>query len=121
LAFADYLSHAFPALRAGEGVLIGSGAFSLRIGAVQVVALTLIAAFTALNCVGVGRTAKVQNVLTTTKLVMIVVFVLLAFTVGSGSWSHFSEPAVRTSKIGLPPQFVISLLWVMFGYSACCG
>src|SRR5690349_21902755 len=117
LAFADYLSHAFPALAGGRTVVIGSGAFSLSIGRLQIIASVLIAAFTLLNCFGVGRTAKVQNVLTSTKLVMIVVFVLLGFAVGSGSWSHFGETAVRTSKMGLPAQFVISLLWVMFGYS----
>jgi APA family basic amino acid/polyamine antiporter len=37
--------------------------------------------------------------------------------VGNGSWSHFSEPAVRTSTVSLPAQFVVSLLYVMFGYS----
>ena len=59
--------------------MIGSGAFSLRLGAGQMVASALIAAFTILNCFGVGRTAKVQNVLTSTKLVVIAGFVLLGF------------------------------------------
>jgi basic amino acid/polyamine antiporter, APA family len=118
LAFADYLGHVIPALRAeAPGIVIGSGALSLRLGWAQLAATLLIAAFTALNCFGVGRTAKVQNVLTSTKLIMIAVFVLLAFTVGTGSWDHFAQAAVRTSKVDLPTQFVISLLWVMFGYS----
>ena len=30
---------------------------------------------------------------------------------------HFSEHAVRTSTVSLPTQFMISLLWVMVGYS----
>jgi APA family basic amino acid/polyamine antiporter len=70
-----------------------------------------------LNCFGVGRAAKVQNVLTSTKLIVIAGFVLLGFAAGSGSWSHFSEHAVRTSTVSLPAQFIVSLLWVMFGYS----
>jgi APA family basic amino acid/polyamine antiporter len=78
----------------------------------------LILAFTILNCFGVGRTAKVQNVLTSTKMIVIVGFVLLAFTpFAHGSWSHFSEAAVRTSSVALPTQFLVSLLWVMVGYS----
>jgi len=118
LAFADYLGHVFPALSAEKtGAVIGSGAFSLRMGGAQLAASVLIAAFTLLNCFGVGRAAKVQNVLTTTKLIMITVFVLLGFLIGSGSWDHFAQAAVRTSKVSLPTQFVISLLWVMFGYS----
>jgi APA family basic amino acid/polyamine antiporter len=81
------------------------------------VACALIAAFTALNCFGLGRTAKVQNVLTSTKILVIVAFILLGIAVGTGNWGHFSQPAVRSSTLSLPTQFVVSLLWVMFGYS----
>jgi APA family basic amino acid/polyamine antiporter len=81
------------------------------------VASALIAAFTVLNCLGVGRTAKVQNVLTSTKLIVIAGFVAIGFIAGSGSWTHFSEPAVRTSTASLPTQFIVSLLYVMVGYS----
>jgi len=118
LAFSDYLGHLFPQVsREHAGVVVGSGAFSLHLGPSQLVACSLIAAFTILNCFGVGRMAKVQNVLTTTKLVSIVGFILLGFAIGTGSWGHFSEPAVRTVTTALPAQFVVSLLWVMFGYS----
>ena len=118
LAFSDYLGYFFPALKqANATVVIGSGAFTLRLGAGQMTASALIAAFTALNCLGVGRTAKVQNVLTSTKLLVIAGFVILGFAAGTGDWRHFSEHAVRTSTVGLPTQFMISLLWVMVGYS----
>jgi APA family basic amino acid/polyamine antiporter len=118
LAFSDYLGYFFPALKQSNATLvIGSGTFSLRLGAGQMTASALIAAFTILNCLGVGRTAKVQNVLTTTKLVVIVGFVVFGFAVGTGDWKHFSEHAVRTSTVALPTQFMISLLWVMVGYS----
>jgi APA family basic amino acid/polyamine antiporter len=77
LAFSDYLGYFFPSLKQANATLvIGSGAFSLRLGAGQMTASALIAAFTILNCLGVGRTAKVQNVLTATKLIVIAGFVL---------------------------------------------
>jgi APA family basic amino acid/polyamine antiporter len=118
LAFSDYLGYFFPALKQSNATLVvGSDAFSLRLGAGQITASALIAAFTLLNCLGVGRTAKVQNVLTTTKLIVIVGFVVIGFAVGTGDWKHFSEHAVRTSTVALPTQFMISLLWVMVGYS----
>ena len=117
LTFADYLGYFFPALKPANSVVIGSGAFALRLGGAQAAACTLIIGFTLLNCFGLGRTAKVQNVLTSTKIMVIVGFVLLGFSAGTGSWSHFSETAVRTSQVALPAQFVVSLLWVMFGYS----
>jgi APA family basic amino acid/polyamine antiporter len=116
------LGHFLPGLKqSNTPLVIGSGTFSLHLGPGQVVASLLIAAFTILNCFGVGRTAKVQNVLTSTKIIVILGFIFAAFAFGSGSgqasWSHFSETAVRTSSHGLPMQFVISLIWVMFGYS----
>ena len=118
LTFSDYLGHFFPCLKQeNTPLVIGSGTFSLHIGPGQAVASMLIAAFTILNCFGVGRTAKVQNVLTSTKLVVIVGFVVAAFLFGSGDWGHFSQHAVRTSSTHLPMQFVISLIWVMVGYS----
>jgi len=118
LAFSDYVGYFFPVFKqANAQFTIGSGAFSLKFGGAQLLASALIGAFTILNCFGVGRTAKVQNVLTGTKLVVIASFVLLGFIAGSGSWEHFSQPAVRTSTVSIPVQFMISLLWVMVGYS----
>jgi APA family basic amino acid/polyamine antiporter len=118
LAFSDYLGFFFPALQqAHASIVIGSGAFSLHLGAGEAVASALIAVFTILNCFGVGRTAKVQNVLTSAKLTVIAGFILFAFLAGNGSWSHFAHPAVRTSHVALPAQFFISLLFVMVGYS----
>src|SRR3954454_7284217 len=102
LAFSDYLGYFFPALKQSNATpVIGSGTFSLPLGAGQMTASALIAAFTALTCIGVGRTAKVQNVLTGTKLVVIAGFIIAGFAVGTGDWSHFSTPAVRTSATPL--------------------
>ncbi|MDQ6699000.1 MAG: amino acid permease [Acidobacteriota bacterium] len=118
LAFSDYLGYFFPSLKqANAAWTIGSGAVSLKFGGAQFVACALIGVFTILNCLGVGRVAKIQNALTATKLVVIVAFIVLGFLFGHGSWSHLSEAAVRTSPNTLPVQFVISLLWVMVGYS----
>ena len=118
LAFSDYLGYFFPALKQSNATLvIGSGALSLKLGGGQLMASALIGAFTALNCFGVGRVARVQNFLTATKLAVIVGFVMIGFAAGSGDWGHFSQNAVRTSTASLPAQFVISLLWVMVGYS----
>ncbi len=117
LLFSEYLSHFFPGLRLASGFRVGPGAFSLSFGHGQLLASCLIAGFTILNCFGLARTAKVQNVLTSTKLVVLLGFLALGFLVGDGSWTHFSEPAARTSSASLPAQFFVSLLWVMVGYS----
>src|SRR3954470_15083376 len=118
LAFSDYLGYFFPALKQANAPLtIGSGTWALKLGGAQLAASALIAAFTVLNCFGVARVARIQNALTLTKVLVIVSFIALGFLAGTGSWTHFSMPAVRTSTTSLPVQFVISLVWVMVGYS----
>lgn len=116
LVFSDYLGYFFPILRK-DAFVIGWGALTLRIGAAQIVAAALIASFTLLNCFGLSRTAKVQNVLTTIKVLVVSGLVIAGFAVGSGSWAHLSQTASRTSNLTLPAQFFVSLLWVMVGYS----
>src|SRR3982751_3869155 len=60
LAFADYLGYFFPALKHDQVFFkLGSGDLSLNLGAGQIAASLLIAAFTVLNCLGVKRTAIV--------------------------------------------------------------
>jgi len=118
LAFSNYLGYFSSALKQeGAHIVLGSGPLSIRLGGEQLVACLLIAGFSILNCLGVRRTARVQNALTATKIAVIAGFIALGFLSGSGSWQHFSEPAVRTAHTTLPAQFVISLLWVMVAYS----
>jgi APA family basic amino acid/polyamine antiporter len=118
LGFSDYLSHIFPALRSDNTLLqVGSGAFTFKLGAGQLTAALLIAGFTALNCFGLGRTAKVQNVLTSSKLIIVIGFIVLGFASGNGHWSHFSEPVARSSHAPLATAFFVQMLWVMVGYS----
>jgi basic amino acid/polyamine antiporter, APA family len=60
----------------------------------------------------------VQNVLTSSKLIIVIGFIILGFASGNGHWSHFSEPAVRTSTAASAHGVSSSsLLWVMVGYS----
>ena len=118
LAFSDYLGYFFPALRqANAAYTIGSGAFSLKVGGAQLAACGLIAVFTVLNFVGVSRVAKIQNVLTAIKLLVILAFIGLGFLVGTGSWDNFSMAATRTSQYSVPAQFAISLFWIYVCYS----
>lgn len=118
LAFADYLGYFFPALRqSSAGLNIGSGAFSLKLGGAQLAASALIAALTLVNFVGISRVAKFQNLLTGTKLLVLLAFITLGVLSGTGSWHHFSEPALRTSTTPIAAQFAISLFWIYVGYS----
>ena len=61
----------------------------------------------------IGGVLGIAVAYTATKLIVIVAFVFFGFAAGTGSWEHFSQPAVRTSTVSIPVQFIISLVWVM--------
>lgn len=118
LAFSDYVGHFFPALKQENApYVIGSGAWALKLGGAQLAASALIALFTVLNFFGVRRVARIQNVLTSAKVLVLVSFVALGFLAGTGNWDHFTMPAERTSTTPLAAQFAISLFWIYVSYS----
>jgi APA family basic amino acid/polyamine antiporter len=118
LAFSDYLAQFFPALHLeGSHVLFGSGEWKVAFGWAQIIACLLVLLFTTINIFGVQRVARLQNVLTGAKVVILVSFIVLAFAVGDGDWKHFSMNATRTSTNPLPTQFVISLFFIYVAYS----
>ncbi|MCC6265741.1 MAG: amino acid permease [Bryobacterales bacterium] len=118
LAFSEYLGYFYPQLQQEHAAVIWESSYlTLRVGGAQYMAAAIIAVFTILNCVGVTRAAKVQNILTGTKLAVVLAFIFFGILVGTGDWSSFSQPAARTSTTPLASQFAISLFWVYFGYS----
>jgi APA family basic amino acid/polyamine antiporter len=118
LAFSDYAGYFFPSLKlATMKPILGSGALEIKFGLPQIVACTLIAIFTVLNCLGVRRSAQVQNVLTTMKVLVILIFFATGFGFGTGNWDNFSQSAVRTSTTPIHLQFFVSLLFIYFAYS----
>jgi basic amino acid/polyamine antiporter, APA family len=118
LAFADYLGYFFPVMKQNAAIFTyGSGDWTFRFGGAQVVASTLVAAFTVMNFFGVRRVARVQNALTGAKLTMLILFIGLALLVGKGDWKHFSMPTTRWTTNSLHAQFAISLFWIYLAYS----
>jgi basic amino acid/polyamine antiporter, APA family len=118
LAFSEYLGHFFPALsQENAPVIAGSGDWAIRLGGAQAVACGLVAAFTVLNILGVQRVARVQNVLTGVKVLVLLAFIVLGFTIGDGNASHFAASATRTATTSLAGQFALSLVFVFFAYS----
>lgn len=118
LAFSNYLGYFFPQFK-GENarVLFGSGDWTFTFGAGQLAACGLVLIFTILNIVGVQRAARVQNTLTTAKVLVLLSFIILGFTVGHGNTEHFSMNATRTSTMSLSAQFAVSLFFIYVSYS----
>ena len=118
LAFSDYLGHFSAQLRLDSARhVIGSGSWELRLGAAQILASAIITLFTLINCLGIRRTARVQNVLTSLKILIILTFLIAGFAFGQGSWQNFTHPAIRTSITPLFAQFFVSLFYIYVAYS----
>jgi len=66
---------------------------------------------------GVRRTARVQNVLTSVKVLVLVAFIAAGFALGDGNWENFAHPAVRTTSTPIFSQFVVSLFFIYVAYS----
>ncbi len=118
LAFASYLGFFFPSVDPDNAsYVVGSGSLGLKFGGAQILACGLIGLFTLLNFIGVSRVAKIQNVLTGTKILVLASIVVFGFLVGQGNWEHFSMPAARTSTNPIYLQFGISLFFIYMSYS----
>ncbi len=119
LAFSDYVGYFKPSFKQENALrMFGVGTWEFHIGGAQALASALIAVFTILNCVGVRRTARVQNVLTGAKVFIIVALLVAGFAFGEGSWNNFSVPlARRTSDIPVASQFFVSLFYIYVSYS----
>jgi basic amino acid/polyamine antiporter, APA family len=117
LAFSEYLSYFYAPLSpsASTGRLLGF--FPIHSGYGQWLAIAIVGAFAAVNILGLRLAARLQNLLTSLKLGVLLVFLILTFALGKGSFDHFSQPAARASAHSLGAQFAVSLVFVMFAYS----
>ena len=118
LALTEYLGDFWPALaarNAAPGIALGT--LNLHVGLSPLLACAIVAYFTALNAFGLLLATRIQNILTTTTVLMIVAFVVVGIASGRGDWAHFAMPTSRTSHHTVPGQFVVSLVLVYYGYS----
>ena len=119
LAISAYIGYFYPALdpnqAAGSDVLLGP--IVLHFGGGHLLACGVVLLFTAFNVFGVGHVAQLQNALTAGKLLVLGLFLVLGFAFGQGDWAHFGQPAERVSSSPLAAQFLVSLVFVYFGYS----
>jgi APA family basic amino acid/polyamine antiporter len=118
LAFSEYLSHFVPSLSvSAPAERMGDPFRWLHLGPGHVVAVGVIALFALVNILGLRLAARLQNVLTSLKLGVLGIFLVLAFSIGQGHWGNLALQATRTSPHGMGAQFAVSLIFVMFAYS----
>ena len=109
-----YLGHYFPSLASDHALLslnfhIGALNFSPR----SLTAAVFIIVFALLHACNLGAGKLTQNALAFFIVAIIVLFCVLGFALGSGSWSHFHSTPVAFH----PSNWLLALILVMFSYS----
>lgn len=118
LAFSDYLGYFAPALKQENAWWrIGGEEYGLQFGGAQLSSMGLILVFTILNLFGVQFIARIQNALTSIKVLVMIAFIGFGLLIGNGNWEHLSQTTERTVSTPLAAQFAISLFWIYVSYS----
>jgi APA family basic amino acid/polyamine antiporter len=115
VGLASYLGRFLPV--AGDTnpiVALSLGPLSLTVTRQALVAIAVIFGLTSIHIRGLGPGRLVQNVLAGAKVTGLVALVVLGFSFGEGSWSHFQSVAPLPAGAG---GFVLALVPVMFSYS----
>jgi APA family basic amino acid/polyamine antiporter len=113
IGFTEYLTRAFPGLL-HVGIFAGPSEAAIM---KKVYAILVIAAFTFLHTRGLELGARVQNLLTGLKILLIVALVAAGFAVGKGSLSHLTSSAGFGFDFGGWKTMGLALMWIMFAYS----
>lgn len=103
----EYFMRAYPHL-----FLWGDPAILKKILSICVVLL-----FTGIHMRGIELGARVQNVLTVLKVMLIACLIFGGLFFGSGSVHHFSEGSTFSFSFGGWKTLGLSLMWIMFAYS----
>ena len=83
----------------------------------QFVAIAAIVALTLVHVRGIAFGARVQNVLTVGKVVLIVGLIAVGLALGQGDLGHFRERAAVPAGAGGWKSAGLALMWIMFAYS----
>ena len=109
-----YLGHYFPILASDRALFalnfyFGALTFSPR----SLTAAFFIVLFALLHACNLGAGKLTQNALAFFIVAVIVVFCILGFALGSGSWSHFPSSGIAFH----PSNWLLALILIMFSYS----
>ena len=113
LGFSEYFSRALPGLPVW---LESSGIMGPELTK-KMLAISIISIFTFIHYRGIKYGAKIQNVLTILKVVLIVFLLAAGFSSGKGDLSNFTEGSKVPSGLAGWKTMGLSLMWIMFAYS----
>ncbi|MFC1840423.1 APC family permease [Thermodesulfobacteriota bacterium] len=112
IAFATYFFQSISADYADKALFSISG---LIITPATVIGISVIVIFSVIHWYSLNFGSRVQNLLTSFKIAVLLAFILLGFTIGNGSMDNFSSNAGHSSLF--TGRFATSLIFISFAYS----
>lgn len=113
LGFSEYFSRAVPGFPVWlENAGIMGPAMTKKLLAVSVILI-----FTFIHYRGIKYGAKIQNILTLLKVLLIIVLLVAGFGSGNGDFSNFKDGDKALSGLSGFKTIGLSLMWIMFAYS----
>lgn len=113
LGFSEYFTRAAPGL---IDFFQSSGIMGLA-GTKKLLAISIILIFTFIHYRGIKYGAKIQNILTILKVVLVVVLLIAGFSSGNGDFNNFAIKGETPSGLAGWKTIGLSLMWIMFAYS----
>jgi len=113
MGFSEYLCRAWP----GLSDWLSSAGIMSEIWTKKVISLSVIIIFTIIHYRGIKTGARVQNVLTVLKVLLIMVLLIAGFSSPEGSFTNFSHDSISQPGFAGWKTIGLSLMWIMFAYS----
>ena len=113
IAFSTYLFKSLAIESAEKEFLNLSGV--INISPVTVTGICIIILFSFVHWYGLNFGSRVQNLLTSFKIAVILAFILLGLFMGNGSMNNFTSGPIHTSLF--TGKFASSLIFISFAYS----
>jgi basic amino acid/polyamine antiporter, APA family len=113
MGFSEYFLRAMPSL---PGWLSSSGIMNDKMTG-KLLSVTVILIFTFIHYRGIKTGARVQNVLTVLKVMLIAVLIFAGLMSGKGDMANFNSQHIADKGFAGWKTIGLSLMWIMFAYS----
>ncbi|MCX6329209.1 MAG: amino acid permease [Bacteroidia bacterium] len=113
MGFSEYFCRAVPSL---PGWLSSSGILN-EVWTKKFISISIILIFTFIHYRGLKTGARIQNLLTFLKVLLILVLLFAGFSSGRGSFENFAREKIVNPGFAGWKTIGLSLMWIMFAYS----
>lgn len=113
MGFSEYFCRAVP----GFPVWLSTAGIMNDVWTKKIISVSVILIFTLIHYRGIKTGARIQNILTVLKVLLIAILLLAGFSSGNGSFLNFDGGTHDNSGFSGMKTIGLSLMWIMFAYS----